>query len=89
MKKPRLRVTDHAVLRYLERVGGFDIEGLRLDIARRLEPAAQAGASAITIEGFTYCVVQDPTGPVIATVLIRAEGHGAGRRRGEDRGQAE
>lgn len=36
----RLIVTDHAVLRYLERLGGFNIDGLRNDIGRacRLPP---------------------------------------------------
>ena len=71
MKKPRLRISDHAVIRHLERVGGFDIEGLRMALARRLEEPVRLGASAVTIDGFTYCVVQDPGGPVIATVLDR------------------
>jgi hypothetical protein len=35
--KRTVRVTDHAVLRYLERVGGFDIETLRQNMARRVE----------------------------------------------------
>ena len=39
MKRGRLHVTDHAVLTYLERVHGVDIEGLRRRIARNADLA--------------------------------------------------
>ncbi len=49
MKKPVVHVSDHALLRYLERVGGFDIEGLRREIALKVRPAAILGASGVVI----------------------------------------
>lgn len=40
MKKSRIGVTDHAVLRYMERVMGVDVERLRREIGRRADCAA-------------------------------------------------
>lgn len=65
----RVLVSDHAVLRYLERVGGFDIESLRRQIAERLEPHAAAGAEAVNIDGYRYVRRNDSGGPVVTTVL--------------------
>lgn len=58
MKKSRVRVSDHAVLRYLERGLCVDIEGLRRRIGRRADRADAAGASAIVIDGLRYRVVE-------------------------------
>jgi hypothetical protein len=69
MKRGRLRVSDHAVLRYLERVGGFDIERLRQDIARRVETAVQAGACGVVVDGWSFRVKDGPHGPVVTTVI--------------------
>lgn len=77
-KKPRLRVTDHCIVRYLERVGGFDIEGLRRQIAERLQPAADAGAHAVRVEDHLFMLGSDGRGPAVITVLEKkpdAEGH--------------
>ena len=72
MKKVRgVHVSDHAVLRYLERVGGFDIEGLRHQIAQRLLPAVAAGATGVKINGFEYRIATGSAEngvPVVATV---------------------
>lgn len=40
-------VTDHAVLRFLERVCGVDVEELRLAIAEGCERGGEAGAPVI------------------------------------------
>ena len=69
MKRPRTHVTDHAIVRYLERVGGFDIDGLRQSIARRVDLAAATGASGVIIDGFIYKFQRDQHGPVVTTVL--------------------
>lgn len=66
---PRLIVTDHAVLRYLERVGGFEIEALRRDIAARLQPAADLGARAVVLDGHSFLIDRREDGPVLVTVL--------------------
>ncbi|MCA3456576.1 MAG: hypothetical protein IOC92_02580 [Rhodobacter sp.] len=69
MKRSRLRVSDHAVLRYLERVGGFDIERLRREIARRVETAVQAGACGVVVDGWSFRIKDGPHGPVVTTVI--------------------
>lgn len=70
MARP-LRVCDHALLRFLERVGGLDVEGLRRHLAESLSRAAgaaeQLGAREMTIaaDGTHYIVVKG----VLVTVL--------------------
>ncbi|WP_420324614.1 hypothetical protein [Mameliella sp.] len=56
MKKPRHRVTDHAVLRYLERVQGIDIEALRRELGARIDAACEdfEGMCAVNIEGISF-----------------------------------
>jgi len=51
-----LHVTDHAVLRYLERVRGIDIERLRADLQRK---ATRAHASAVSIGGGEFTIIVD------------------------------
>lgn len=57
MKKPLAHVTDHAVLRYLQRVKGIDIEGARLELGHVVD---KAGAGAAVIDGIRY-VLDDIT----------------------------
>ena len=45
-----LSVSDHAVLRYLERRHGVDIEAIRLHLAGRAINAARLGAVSVQIE---------------------------------------
>ena len=55
----RAPVTDHALLRWLDRVYGLDLDSIRDQIATpAIRSAILAGAAAITIDGFTY-VLQD------------------------------
>lgn len=54
MKKPRVHVTDHALVRYLERVLGMDLEAHRFQIGRTVEKASHVGASGVVIGGFAY-----------------------------------
>ncbi len=55
-KHPRIAVTDHAVIRYMERVLGLDIEPVRAAIADVAGPAVRTGATAIITDGFRYVV---------------------------------
>lgn len=63
MARP-LRVCDHALLRFLERVGGLDVEGVRRHLAESLDRAVGAaellGQSEMTIaaDGNHYIVVK-------------------------------
>ena len=59
MKKSRLLVSDHAIIRYLERVGGFDIDGLRRSIGQRCDAGHAAGASSVIIDGFAFLIGDD------------------------------
>lgn len=65
MKKPQTRVSDHAVLRYLERVKGVNIEKLRRDIGHKAERAIDMGANGAVSDGFVYRI----EGGVVVTVL--------------------
>ncbi len=68
--KKRLIVSDHAVLRYLDRIGGFDIESLRHQISTRLQPHADRGAQGVVLDGHSFLVNQNgDRGPIVTTVL--------------------
>ena len=69
MKHSRTRVSDHALIRYLERAGGFEIERLRAEIGHRIDAAAVAGASGVIIDGYQFRIKADQFGPVVTTVL--------------------
>lgn len=71
MKKRPVEVSDHAVLRYLERVGGFNIEGLRKAIANRVTTSAPDGACSIVIDGFRFIIREDGSTRVITTIMRR------------------
>lgn len=80
MLKPRLLVTDHAIVRYLERVGGFDIDSLRKQIASRCEAGASIGATSVIAEGFAFLIGD---GQVITVVHAETMRNRRIRRRGE------
>lgn len=73
MTQRRVRISDHAMLRYLERVGGFDIEGLRKSISDRVTAATVPGQVGVTIDGYSFRIGEDDWGQVVTTVL-NAEG---------------
>lgn len=68
MRPPRAHVTDHAVLRYLERVLKLDVEGHRRTIGKLVENAAAQGASGVIVDGMRYCLLRDTCLPVVVTV---------------------
>ncbi len=63
----KVRVTDHAVLRYLERVHGIDVPAARARIGIICSPAVAQGAVAIQSDGHFFIVKQD----AVVTVLER------------------
>lgn len=68
--KRKVTVSDHALVRYLDRIGGFDAEELRHQIAARLQAAADAGARGVVIDGYSFLIDHCPVrGPVVITVL--------------------
>jgi hypothetical protein len=55
MSRPPFPVSDHAVLRYLERVRGLDVEAVRAEIAREVAVAGEhPGASAVRAGAWLY-----------------------------------
>ena len=67
----RLRVSDHAVLRYLERHGGFEIEKLRADMERRLTPLFASGAHRVQFDGLVFVARGTDEARTVTTVLDR------------------
>lgn len=67
----RLQVSDYALLRFLERVGGMDVEGVREQIAGSLQRAHDAARSLgggdhlIVADGHSYVV----RGTTVTTVV--------------------
>lgn len=59
MKKPVAHVTDHATLRYLERVKGIDVEAARRELGQKVDAALEAGAAATISDGIRYVLVED------------------------------
>lgn len=52
MKLPH--VTDHCLVRYLERAKGFDVEAVRRHIAQLCAPYVDTGAQTIHAEGVRF-----------------------------------
>ena len=61
----RIPVTDHAVLRWLERHGHVNVEAVRRQIFEEAREAPRAGASCLTINGTEYRM----EGGVVITVI--------------------
>jgi hypothetical protein len=74
----RVIVSDHAVLRYLERVLGIDVELVRASITHDVAAALEAGASSVTIEGIRFEL--NPVARVVKTVWAGGRARGEGRR---------
>ena len=59
---PRLTVTDHALVRFLERAGGLDLEALRRDLATSLDRSVRAaekigsGDYIVKADGLDYVI---------------------------------
>ncbi|WP_238121976.1 MULTISPECIES: hypothetical protein [unclassified Xanthobacter] len=53
-RPPSPTVSDHAVLRELERRFGIDVEAVRRDIATRVRAAVAAGAVGVVADGLRY-----------------------------------
>ena len=69
----KLRVSDPALVRYLERVGGFDMRKLRAEMEARVAATYVPGAPAVVIDGFRFAVRVDDNGPVVTTILEKGD----------------
>ena len=54
MPKEPIRVSDHAVLRYMERAMNLNVEIVREHIASLCQPAVHAGAVCVRTEGVRF-----------------------------------
>jgi hypothetical protein len=55
----RLRVSDHAVLRYLERQIGIDVDLIRAEIAQHVAVGIALGASKVKACGLEFRIIDD------------------------------
>jgi len=74
-------VSDHALLRFLERAGGLDVEELRARLANSL---ARAHRAALTLDAVNYVIKADGLvyvvrGETVTTVLEERAGYTAAR----------
>lgn len=49
-----VHVTDHAIIRYLERACGVDVDAIRAEIARTVRRGVAQGASGVRVDGLNY-----------------------------------
>lgn len=68
--KPTVIVSDHALLRYLERIIGLDVEQYRARLAADLEGAAALGARSLTIDGATFILAETPNGAIVIPTVL-------------------
>lgn len=71
-----VRVSDHALLRYLERVKGIDVEAARAEVASICGIASTLGARSVAGEGHVF-LIADYT---VTTVLPKNAKFGDGYR---------
>lgn len=75
-------ITDHAVVRYLERVKGIDIEAARVEIADIVRRGVKLGAQSVLLDGMRYRL----EGNFVVTVVEKKIGGALPRmRQGEDK----
>ena len=80
--KPRVHISDHALVRYIERVKGFDVEKIRKEIEELVAPTLGTNATAISANGFTFVI----KGGYVTTVVPGSTPAGAKRKSAEFRG---
>jgi len=61
-------VSDHAVLRFLERCHGLDVEAIRAEMRSVVKNGVRLGASAVICDGVKF-VLRDET---VVTVKLRS-----------------
>jgi hypothetical protein len=85
MTTPKLTISDHAVLRYLERVGGFDIDRLRRSMTDKIRAVHVPGANRVTIDGIVFTVRDHEDRSVITTTMSNTKNHCPRRNRKRSR----
>jgi hypothetical protein len=70
-------ISDHAVLRYLERAYGLDVGSVRAEMSRGLETAISFGARTVICHGVRLIISED--GCVVTALPKRRAGRGRGQ----------
>lgn len=69
-KEPEIIISDHALLRYVERILGLDMAQLRRKLTIEVAPAARAGAKSFTKGKATYLFEKTPDGNICMVTVI-------------------
>lgn len=67
-------VSDHAVLRYAERICGLDVDGLRERIWQQARSAAGMGAEKTTVNGITFVIQKGVVVTVVSSTALPEPG---------------
>jgi hypothetical protein len=67
----KINVADHALMRFIELVGGVDLSSFRAHIAEIVRDSMSIGATKVTMDGFIYVI--DPKTRTVITVLDESE----------------
>lgn len=79
MSRNKQIVTDHALVRYIERVLGVNLQEVRRAILTdSIKAAVKGGAASVTIDGFTYII---ENGRI--TTIIKGRQRNKKKRNGE------
>ena len=81
MKKPKIHITDHALVRYLERVLLVDVEGLRHRIGREIDACLieeMPKPSGVSVNGVSYRLKGNSVTTIVA---VKSRLNRRGRRR--------
>jgi len=68
-----VEISDHALLRFIERIYGLDLEPVRQELVRRCEKAAAAGAARLIIDDTVFCFGPGPEGKVVVVTIVDRE----------------
>lgn len=63
-------VSDHAILRYLERAHGLDVDAVRRHLSGRLVTGARLGAVGVTIDNVKLVLQHHDQGTTVVTALL-------------------
>lgn len=66
----RITVSDHAVLRWLERVEGVNVKAIRRRIQRSVRAACDHGASGARLDGVGFCLQYHDDGEAVVTTTV-------------------
>lgn len=78
--KRQVHISDHALLRYLERILEIDIDAIRARLSHEIKTAAMLGAKKYTSAGATFVLEKTQAGDItVVTVMtekMRSSSHG-------------